>query len=163
MPTESDCKTLDGADSLPWSRQDEPGKKPGLMRFLAGGAVAAVSVGSAATVMTVGVPVSAAADPVDPAGAMETPSSREVVELKAKIKSLVRAKFSGSYRTGFNHYDSDRDGKLDRGDLRRVLIDARVGSLFTHAMWINGILDQLDADGDGLLSWDEFAPLSSIR
>lgn len=76
------------------------------------------------------------------------------MELKGKVAALVTARFRGDRRAAFAHYAPS--GRLDRAALTRVLEDADVGNMFTRGAWTQGIMERLDVDRDGVLTWDEF-------
>ena len=82
----------------------------------------------------------------------------EEEELKTKIRQLVKEKFEGDYRKGFDHYDKvdGLDSKIGSSALERLLTDADVGNWLTRGLWVDGVLKALDKDKDGAISWDEF-------
>ena len=77
-------------------------------------------------------------------------------ELTDKVAALVRGRFGGDYGKAFAHYDADGDGRIDRGELTRLLEDAGIGSWLTRGAWASGIVAALDADKDGTISGPEF-------
>ena len=56
----------------------------------------------------------------------------------------------------FDGYDGDRDGRIDKTELARLLKDVDVGNSFTRGAWVRGILDKVDANSDKAISWEEF-------
>ena len=84
-------------------------------------------------------------------------SEQNKQELRDKVAALVAAKFGGDYRAAFGHYDADRDGAVSKDELKALLGDAGVGNSWTRWAWAAGIIEELDAGGDGLISWPEFA------
>ena len=78
-------------------------------------------------------------------------------ELREKVTALVADRFGGDYRAAFGHFDADRDGTISKDELKALLGDAGVGSGWTRWAWAAGIIEELDANGDGLISWPEFA------
>jgi len=78
---------------------------------------------------------------------------RELVE---KVSSLVASRFGGDYRAAFGHYDTDGDGLVSKDELKALLKDAGIGSGLTRWAWATGVIDELDADGDGHISWAAF-------
>ena len=91
--------------------------------------------------------------------ARNNPDDAHAKELQDKVSSYVDAKFDGDYRKGFDHFDRDDDGALNRSELYRVLEACDVGNFFTRSAWIDGILERCDANENSLLSWTEFAAL----
>lgn len=78
-------------------------------------------------------------------------------EVITKVQALVKAKFNGDFTAAFNHYDLDKNHKLGRKDLWGLLEDAGIGNVLTRKVWIDGVLAQLDKDGDGAISIPELA------
>ncbi|HEY4120575.1 MAG TPA: EF-hand domain-containing protein [Byssovorax sp.] len=87
--------------------------------------------------------------------------ANEQEELVTKIKALLNKKYGGtsdaSLRTLFDHYDSNKDGKISDKDVEQLLKDADIGNFATRSMWIKGIVGALDKDGDKQIDWDEFS------
>ena len=85
----------------------------------------------------------------------------EEEELKIKIRHLVKEKFEGDFRKGFDHYDSidGQDLKICSSALEQLLADAKIGNFLTRTLWVEGVLKALDKDQDGAISWDEFASI----
>lgn len=85
----------------------------------------------------------------------------EEEELKIKIRHLVKEKFEGDFRKGFDHYDSidGQDLKIGSSALEQLLADAKIGNFLTRTLWVEGVLKALDKDQDGAISWDEFASM----
>ena len=83
-------------------------------------------------------------------------SAEQKRELDEKVTALVRARFGGDYRAAFNHYDADGNQTIDKDELKALLSDAGIGSGLTRWAWANGIIEAVDKDGDGGISWAEF-------
>jgi hypothetical protein len=83
-------------------------------------------------------------------------SEAQKLELSEKVSALVETKFGGDYSIAFQHY-ADRDGKVGNDGVKVLLKDAGIGSSLTRWAWAAGIMKELDANGDGLISWPEFA------
>jgi hypothetical protein len=77
-------------------------------------------------------------------------------ELRDKVADLVGTRFGGDYRAAFGHYDANQDGAISKAELKALLGDAGVGSIWTRWAWVAGIIKELDGDGDGLITWPEF-------
>lgn len=78
-------------------------------------------------------------------------------EVVAKIARLVAEEFKGDYRLAFSFYDSNQDNRISKDELTRLLVDADIGSRLTRWAYIRGIVDALDTDNDGHISYREFA------
>ncbi len=85
----------------------------------------------------------------------------EEEELTKKIRQLVKEKFAGDFRKGFDHYDSidGQDLKIGSFALEQLLADAKIGNFLTRTLWVEGVLKALDKDQDGAISWNEFASI----
>ncbi|MDB4956851.1 MAG: GTP-binding protein LepA [Myxococcales bacterium] len=81
---------------------------------------------------------------------------KNVEELKRKVGGLVAAKFGGSYKRAFEHYDADHDGGITKSELTALLGDAGVGNGITRGVWASKIIDKLDKSGDQKVEWTEF-------
>jgi Ca2+-binding EF-hand superfamily protein len=77
-------------------------------------------------------------------------------ELREKVGKLAAEQFGGDYHKAFGHYDSDKDGKIDKAELEALLKDAGVGNWLTRGSWADGIIAELDTDQDGSISAAEF-------
>jgi len=74
-------------------------------------------------------------------------------ELVAKVRALVAGRFDGNYKTAFDHYGNG--GRIDVDGLGRLLKDAGVGNFATRGTWVAAIIDKLDGDRDGFISFAE--------
>jgi Ca2+-binding EF-hand superfamily protein len=77
-------------------------------------------------------------------------------EIDDKVTALVTTRFGGDYRAAFAHYDADGNGTIDKDELKALLNDAGIGSGLTRWAWAKGIMAEVDASGDGSISWAEF-------
>jgi hypothetical protein len=77
-------------------------------------------------------------------------------ELSEKVSTLVGTKFGGDYSIAFRHY-ADSNGKVSKDGVKALLRDARIGSILTRWAWAGAVVAALDADGDGVISWPDFA------
>ncbi|HVK10522.1 MAG TPA: EF-hand domain-containing protein [Gemmataceae bacterium] len=83
-------------------------------------------------------------------------SAEQKRELDEKVTALVRTRFGADYRAAFTHYDADGNGTIDKDELKALLSDAGIGSGLTRWAWASGIIEAVDTDGDGGISWAEF-------
>ena len=83
-------------------------------------------------------------------------SEEDRKELVEKVAALVATRFGGDYRAAFGHYDADGNGVISKDELSALLSDAGIGSGLTRWAWAKGVIKELDADGDGNISWAEF-------
>src|SRR4051812_20912893 len=78
-------------------------------------------------------------------------------ELQEKVGKIVAAKFGGDYHRAFEHYDQKKkDGRINKDELMELLKDAGIGNFITRGVWADGIIGELDTDGDGAISGPEF-------
>lgn len=77
-------------------------------------------------------------------------------EIDDKLTELVRTRFSGDCKAAFAHYDADGNGTIDTDELKSLLKDAGIGSGLTRWAWAKGIMDMVDTNRDGGISWSEF-------
>jgi hypothetical protein len=93
-----------------------------------------------------------------PGGRTEAMNERGRREFRDGVAALVGARFGGSYRAAFEHYDRNGAGRIDWEGLITLLADAAVGTRGTRPRWWTAaVMVELDRDGDGCLSWAEFA------
>lgn len=87
---------------------------------------------------------------------------KDKMELQEKLDRVVTARFGGDYEAAFRHYDTDRDGAINKAELKALLGDAGIASRWTRWAWVNAIIQEVDADGDGQISWPEFAAVFEV-
>lgn len=86
----------------------------------------------------------------------------DVINLRAKIRALVHRSYGGSFRAMFDHYSPQGAVGADKDALERLLEDAGVGNILTRGAWTRGVMERVDTNGDGLISWDEFAQIVGL-
>lgn len=88
-------------------------------------------------------------------------------ELEAKVNALADAKFGGhttaKIKQLFLSYDGNGDGCANRDEVKAMLADADVGNFITRGYWVDGIFDQLDANKNDCITWDEYRVGSGIK
>ncbi|MCE9529599.1 MAG: EF-hand domain-containing protein [Planctomycetes bacterium] len=84
-------------------------------------------------------------------------SDQDKQELREKMAAVVGARFGGDYEAAFRSYDADHDGAIEKDELKSLLSDAGVGSMWTRWAWAAGIIKEMDADTDERITWPEFA------
>lgn len=82
-------------------------------------------------------------------------SAADVLELQTKLKALVAERFGGNWASAFKAYDANGDGRIDANELETLLADANVGNFVTRSSWVRGVLDEVDTNRDGTISYDE--------
>ena len=81
--------------------------------------------------------------------------AREAVEMHL-LHGIPREQLEQMMFTVFNSADSDGSGALDRKEFARCLKSAELGLTRKE---INLLLSEVDADGDGMVTYEEFVPL----
>lgn len=74
-------------------------------------------------------------------------------ELVRKVQGLVAERFAGDYKTAFDHYGDG--GRMNEDGLERLLKDAGVGNFATRGSWVAAIMEKLDGDRNGFISFAE--------
>ncbi len=85
-------------------------------------------------------------------------SEKDKKMLVRKVSDLVSRRYGGSYEAAFRDYGGRKggDSTVDREELMELLYDADVGNRITRGMWADGIIREIDRDGDGKISYSEF-------
>jgi hypothetical protein len=78
-------------------------------------------------------------------------------ELRDRVEALVRERFGGSYRSAFDRYARNRDGRIDTEGLVTLLDDAGLGTRWDGLVWATAILAEIDRERDRGICWVEFA------
>lgn len=73
-----------------------------------------------------------------------------------KLQLFVAENYGGSYEAAFRSYDKDGDSKISSVELASLLYDAEIGSRLTRGIYVRQVIDHVDSDGDGKVSWAEF-------
>ncbi|EAN32682.1 Protein kinase domain protein [Theileria parva strain Muguga] len=66
------------------------------------------------------------------------------------------------FKRAFNIFDTDRDGRITREDMYRVFSTESTNPRMTQEM-VEDILEEVDLDRDGTISYDEFTSMLSNR
>ena len=74
-------------------------------------------------------------------------------ELVRKVQAMVADRFGGNYRAAFDNYGDG--GRMGEDGLERLLKDAGVGNFATRGTWAAAIMEKLDGDRDGFISFAE--------
>lgn len=78
-----------------------------------------------------------------------------------KMTAYVSKHYKGTgleaWQRAFNAADRDHDGRIDEGELERMLSDAGVGNFMTVGAWAEEVLKSLDTDGSDGLTFPELA------
>jgi hypothetical protein len=90
-------------------------------------------------------------------------SARGRRELRDGVSALIGTRFGGSYQVAFAHYDRNGGGQIDREGLVTLLADAGVGGRWTRPGWAAAVFAEAERDGEGLISWPEFATLFEVE
>jgi Ca2+-binding EF-hand superfamily protein len=84
----------------------------------------------------------------------------EQEQLVASIETALKSRYGDasleSMKKLFDSYDANKDGKIDKDELTKLLKDVDIGNTFTRGAWAKGIIDKLDTNGDKAISWEEF-------
>ena len=85
-------------------------------------------------------------------------------ELKEKVTALINQRYGGDWDRAFRHYAglSGIDGVVEPSDVKQLLKDADIGNGMTRGAWTSGIMDELDTDKSGGISWGEFRTVFDI-
>jgi Ca2+-binding EF-hand superfamily protein len=85
----------------------------------------------------------------------------EQEELVTKVRALMQKKYgatdTATLRKLFDEYDANKDGKIDKRELEKLLTDAGIGNSLTRGMWIKGVIGAVDENSDKLIEWDELS------
>jgi hypothetical protein len=85
--------------------------------------------------------------------------------LKAEFKAAVKSRFGTAtpenIKKYFLLYDKNKDGAIQRDELYQLLYDINVdgcrSAVFkTCDRWTDGVMDQIDTDKDGKITWEEY-------
>ena len=79
-------------------------------------------------------------------------------EVVRKAAQLARDRFEGDYRKMFDHYAQKlpRTAQIDSDELTKLFEDADIGQFLTRGQWANSVMDELDTNHDGFISYLEF-------
>lgn len=77
-------------------------------------------------------------------------------EVIRKVNAYVKATFAGQYKAAFEDFDRNNDGKINHNELVEFLKACEVGNKLTRGAYARGVMDAMDADKDGEITWEEF-------
>lgn len=90
----------------------------------------------------------------------------EETEIRTKVEALAKARYGdtspASLKRLFLSYDADRDGLANKDEIEALFADADVGSWATRGLYASGTIDAMDKNGDGKVSWEEYAVRAGI-
>lgn len=99
-------------------------------------------------------------------GALVGYSSNEE-ELRLKVQDLARSRYGNTSPTSmkklFMSYDANGDGAINKSELKELLSDADVGNWVTRGTWVDAIFDRVDANKNGVLTWDEYKAAAGVK
>ena len=75
-------------------------------------------------------------------------------EILSKIKILITQKFENP-EDAFAFFDKKGDGYLEKGELVKLVKEAKVNRFLSGAV-ASALIKELDGDKDGKLDWQEF-------
>ncbi len=80
----------------------------------------------------------------------------ERAELIAKVTEYVDTVHSGDWESAFDAADRDNDGRINTSEVNDVLRHSGVGNFLTRSTWSRKVMEEVDSDCDGYISFDEF-------
>ncbi len=92
-------------------------------------------------------------------------------KLKAAVSALCKSRYGDAspenLKKLFLSYDANKDGAIQRDELARLLSDSDVdgcNSAFfaTCERWTNGVMDQVDTNRDGKITWEEYRQAAGL-
>lgn len=99
-------------------------------------------------------------------GALVGYSSNEE-ELRLKVQDLARSRYGNtspaSMKKLFMSYDANGDGAINKSELKELLSDADVGNWVTRGTWVDAIFDRVDANKNGVLTWEEYKAAAGVK
>lgn len=86
-------------------------------------------------------------------------SDRDKRELIEKVTRLVSSRYGGTgveaWRSAFDAFDHDGDGRIDADELGALLEQAGIGNAFTRGAWTSGVMTEINTSGTGKISFAE--------
>lgn len=84
-------------------------------------------------------------------------------EVIADVTAFVGRKYGGDWKKAFDAEDEDGDGRLSTVELTTILAKAGVGVLLTRWAIALEVIQAVDTDGDGYISWPEFQTIAGLK
>lgn len=76
-------------------------------------------------------------------------------ELVTKLARLVKKKYGGNPKNAFDSH-AGPDGLMSKSELKDLLEEAGIGYGVTRGTWAEKIIETVDTNGDGKISWLEY-------
>jgi len=83
-------------------------------------------------------------------------------EIVDKVTAFVNRKYNGDWKEAFEAHDEDGDGLMSTDEVAVVLAKSGIGYRATRWLIASQIIDAMDADADGKVSFDEFAKITDM-
>lgn len=87
---------------------------------------------------------------------MSDPAKELAEKLNAFLKKRYGSDSPAMQKRLFDDYDTDRDGRIAKAELKHLLEDAKVGNTFTRGMWVDGVMETMDTSENDGISWEEY-------
>jgi hypothetical protein len=85
-------------------------------------------------------------------------ASSQEQEVIDQLSDFVRNKFDGHIADAYNAYAHPETHQIGPQELNQLLTDANIGGFF-RGMYVQAIMQRVDTNGDGMISWKELLAL----